>query len=160
MNVFMARQFLHRKSKISLSVAMVLTSAVVAACGSSKDGTTNEAQFPVQVTEERVATGSVLYADNCASCHGEPGVSPPVLPTAPPHDENGHTWHHADRLLFEWILDRPPMATVMPAFRGQLTEEETISILSYIKSTWSDDIQEFQSEGSAQYELQLKQNAK
>ena len=146
------------------AAALMATStaaALIAACssGGGGDSETN-ATFPVQVTDERVQTGASLYADNCASCHGTPGVSRPTIPTAPPHDENGHTWHHADRLLFQWVLDRPPLATIMPAFRGQLTEEEVVSILAYIKSTWPADVQEFQAEGSAQYELQLKNSGK
>ena len=57
-----------------------------------------------------VANGATLYAINCASCHGDnlkgqvedwrtPG--PDGLMPAPPHDETGHTWHHAETLLFE-----------------------------------------------------------
>jgi mono/diheme cytochrome c family protein len=29
----------------------------------------------------------------------------------------------------------------MPAYEGKLTDEEIIAVLSYIKSTWPDDIQ-------------------
>ena len=55
-----------------------------------------------------VALGQQIYAEQCAACHGdnlegqanwqsrhEDGRLP-----APPHDETGHTWHHADELLF------------------------------------------------------------
>ena len=58
---------------------------------------------------EAVARGAVLYAENCASCHGadlsgQAGADWRVrdadgyLP-APPHDETGHTWHHPDEVL-------------------------------------------------------------
>lgn len=46
----------------------------------------------------------------------------------------------------------------MPAFRGVLDEEEVIAILAYIKSTWPEDIRQFQREGSEQYELQLRES--
>lgn len=130
------------------------------ACSSVENGDSSGAQFggqfPVTVTDTRVEAGTALYATNCASCHGIPGVSRPTIPTAPPHDESGHTWHHADRLLFEWTLDRPPLAEIMPAFRGVLSEDEILSILAYIKSTWPEDIQQFQMEGSLQYEQQVR----
>ena len=141
-------------------VATSATTVILAACSDGGGSTETNVTFPVQVTDERVQTGASLYADNCASCHGTPGASRPTLPTAPPHDENGHTWHHPDRLLFQWILDRPPLATTMPGFRGQLSEDEVMEILAYIKSTWPGDVQKFQAEGSAQYELQLKNSGK
>ena len=58
-------------------------------------------------------------------------------------------------LLFQWILDRPPLATTMPAFRGTLSEEEVAQVLAYIKSSWLPEIQDRQNEGSVQYEAQV-----
>ena len=147
----------HRAFLIGASSAAV---ALVAGCSTDGSEIETSTMFPVQLTDERVQNGASLYADNCASCHGTPGVSRPTLPTAPPHDENGHTWHHPDRLLFQWTLDRPPLATAMPGFRGQLSEDEVLEILAYIKSTWPGDVQKFQAEGSAQYELQLQNSGK
>ena len=55
-----------------------------------------------------VQLGSVLYAEHCASCHGEnlegqtdwyQRDQDGYLP-APPHDETGHTWHHSDQVVF------------------------------------------------------------
>jgi mono/diheme cytochrome c family protein len=152
-----AQLFFRRGRRAFFFMAASVTAALMTACGGGGGGASEtSATFPVQVTDARVQAGTSLYANNCASCHGTPGVSRPTLPTAPPHDDQGHTWHHADRMLFDWVLDRPPLATVMPAFRGQLSEDEVLSILAYIKSTWPADVQQFQNEGSAQYELQLK----
>lgn len=139
----------------------ILAILCVAITGCASEGTREteaEQRFPIDVSIQRLESGSALYANNCASCHGEPNISAPPIPTAPPHDESGHTWHHPDRLLFEWVLDRPPLATSMPAFRGQLTEDEILNILAYIKSTWPADIQKLQNEGSAQYEAQLRES--
>ena len=52
-------------------------------------------------------------------------------------------------------MDRPPLATLMPAFRGVLSDDEVLDVLAYIKSSWLPEIQERQGEGSAQYEAQI-----
>lgn len=140
-----------------VAAAIVLFAATGCAGESSGERSSDE-QFPITITAERAGSGAALYATNCASCHGEPGVSRPILPNTPPHDGSGHTWHHPDRLLFGWVLDRGPLAVTMPAFRGVLDEEEVIAILAYIKSTWPEDIRQFQREGSEQYELQLRES--
>ena len=136
------------------ALAAVAAVAIVFTACSGGEGP----EFPIEVTDQRVSEGRPLFLENCASCHGEPGVSAPPLSQAPPHDDSGHTWHHADRLLFQWVLDRPPLATVMPAFRGTLSEGQVLSILAYIKSTWPEDIQQWQREGSEQYEQQVREN--
>ncbi|MEF2549510.1 cytochrome c [Aurantimonas sp. E1-2-R+4] len=101
-----------------------------------------------------VAQGQSLYAANCASCHGEnlkgqpdwrsPG--PDGLMPAPPHDESGHTWHHDDETLFR-LTKLGPAAVVggdyesaMPAYEDMLSDEEIVAVLSYIKSTWPEEI--------------------
>ena len=57
---------------------------------------------------ETITFGKDIYLQECASCHGknlagqanwrerdDKGYMP-----APPHDKNGHTWHHSDHNLF------------------------------------------------------------
>lgn len=110
-----------------------------------------------------LVAGQILYAENCASCHGgnlegqENWRSPGDdgrLP-APPHDETGHTWHHADQVLFEYtkLGGRALMAAQgmefdsgMPGFGEQLSDKEIWNILGYIKSTWPERIREMQAE--------------
>lgn len=129
---------------------------LLGACGGSGDDA-NSQTFPVQLTGERVEAGERVYAANCAQCHG-PVKSPVAISAAPVHGDAGHTWHHPDRLLYQWILDRPPLATIMPAFRGVLSEEEVLEVLAYIKSNWLPEIQERQNESSAHYEAQVIEN--
>lgn len=101
-----------------------------------------------------VSEGIRVYAEECAACHGanlegqkdwkrpdEDGLMP-----APPHDDTGHTWHHTDDLLFEItkfgiqkLLDDDSYETTMPTYEESLTDDEIIAVLSYIKSTWSED---------------------
>lgn len=104
-----------------------------------------------------IASGQVLYAQSCAACHGanlegqpnwqSPG--PDGLPLAPPHDESGHTFHHGDGLLFDYIalggqetLSRMGVEfeSGMPAFGDQLSEAQIWDILTFIKSTWPENI--------------------
>ena len=102
--------------------------------------------------------GSRIYAQNCASCHGgdlqgetnwkQPG--PDGRMPAPPHDETGHTWHHDGRTLFRLVKFGPAALldpgssyeTNMPAYDGVLEDEEILAVLSYIKSTWPDDVRQ------------------
>nr|WP_306264128.1 cytochrome c [Pararhizobium sp. IMCC3301] len=102
---------------------------------------------PVSVAE--IANGQRLYAESCASCHGtnlegqsnwkrrlDNGRMP-----APPHDETGHTWHHADGGLFTVTklgvsAVVPDYESDMPAFEGVLADEEIRAVLAFIKSRW------------------------
>lgn len=105
---------------------------------------------------EVVAVGQRVYAEQCAVCHGANLEGQPNwrerLPNgrlpAPPHDETGHTWHHTDEVLFALTRDGLPAITNtdyetdMPAYADVLTDDEIIAVLSYIKSTWPENIQE------------------
>jgi len=102
-----------------------------------------------------VAKGKQIYLKSCASCHGvdlkgqanwTQRNAEGKLP-APPHDPSGHTWHHGDRILFDLTKIGPAKIlggnykTDMPGFDGALDDNEIIAALSYIKSTWPQDIQ-------------------
>lgn len=128
----------------TLAAALVL----LAACGGSP------AAYPVVPTHSLVAEGRPLYETNCATCHGDATTRPP-LKAAPTHQADGHTWHHPDRLLVEWVLDGVPLATVMPKWRGKLSPGEVRAVIAYIKTFWPEEIRERQTQGSAEYERQL-----
>ncbi len=137
---------------IGLVGLLMLVALGVAACGGGGD----RREFPIQVTIDRIEHGAEIYAAQCATCHGAVNGEPRIAP-APPHGPDGHTWHHPDRLLYEWTLDRPPMATTMPPFRGVLSDDEVVAALAYIKSQWPDAIRERQAQASAAYEAQLRE---
>lgn len=103
----------------------------------------------------RVALGAKVYMRACALCHGARLEGQPAWRTrlpngrlpAPPHDDSGHTWHHADRVLFAITKNGlvPPYAPAgyesdMPAFGGSLSDDEIWATLAYIKKQWSSEV--------------------
>jgi len=96
-------------------------------------------QFPIQPD----AAGQPLYEQYCAACHGIEGEGqlpdPYAYGAAPPHNADGHTWHHPDQQNFATVWHGNQGAGVMPAFFNRLTPNEIISILAYIKTWWEDD---------------------
>ncbi len=103
----------------------------------------------------QVAQGEALYQSHCAKCHGANLEGQPDWRTrlpngrlpAPPHDADGHTWHHPDRVLFDITKEGlaaiapPGYESDMPAFRDVLTDREIAAILAFIKSRWPAEIQ-------------------
>jgi mono/diheme cytochrome c family protein len=112
------------------------------------------------------AAGALLYAENCASCHGADlegaddwrGRDADGRLNPPPHDASGHTWHHTDTQIFTYtkLGGAGAMAksgvndfnSGMPAFEDVLTDEEIWAVLNFIKSTWPQKIRDAQSEMS------------
>jgi mono/diheme cytochrome c family protein len=103
------------------------------------------------------ARGKVVYAEQCASCHGANLEGQPNwrkrLPNgrlpAPPHDATGHTWHHSDKQLFDMTKFGPGALVPgyqsdMPGFKDRLSDADIWAVLSYIESTWPADIRERQ----------------
>ena len=103
---------------------------------------------------DAVALGARVYAEHCAACHGarlegeqnwrQPG--PDGRRRAPPHDDSGHTWHHSDRWLFQFVENGPKR----PAGKGSdvaeshaygqiLSNAEIRAVVRYINSHWSDE---------------------
>ena len=118
-----------------------------------------EAQVaPIRVDGQDLARGAAVYAAQCASCHGaalegapnwrEPGADGRY--PAPPHDRTGHTWHHDDATLYDYVAFGGAGALAkagvegyesgMPAYADVLTKSEIRDVLAYIKSTWPDDV--------------------
>ena len=105
---------------------------------------------PSHARQPDLQRGAVVYADYCASCHGANLEGQPnwrsrmpngKLP-APPHDANGHTWHHPDRQLFA-ITKYGSAAIIgnnyesdMAGFGESLSDGEIWDVLAYIKSQW------------------------
>ena len=113
-----------------------------------------------ELANRNLENGYRNYQEYCASCHGvnlegqanwrsrnQDGTLP-----APPHDETGHTWHHETEMLFEYTklggqvtleaVGVQNFTSGMPAFGDVLTDEQIWEVLSFIRSTWPQHIQD------------------
>ncbi len=149
---------------VNLLLMLFLSSAFLLACGVASaeqpTPTSSVSLFgdedipsPPPLDPQRVAQGQELYAQYCAECHGANGEGQPDWKTpnedgsfkAPPHDAGGHTWHHDDDLLLDLIANGSNFPqTQMPTFGDQLSDEEILTILEYMKSWWGPEERAFQ----------------
>ena len=146
-----------------MSVAPV--GLVLAAC--SGFGTPTPARTPIPVTHpaptfraepasvpnENIAKRADLYAINCQECHGD--LKGRGGSGAPPHNQYGHTWHHPDAQLRDWVINGKLGFSQMPAFKNTLTDPEVDAVLSYIKTSWTEDQRDTQADVSMRYQEAL-----
>ncbi len=110
---------------------------------------------------DQLKRGELVYKRFCSLCHGanlegqknwrirKPNGRLP----APPHDETGHTWHHADELLFgiTKLGMIPPYAPAdyksdMPAWGDTLSDDDIWAVIAYIKSRWPEETRKIQAD--------------
>lgn len=112
-----------------------------------------------------VARGQRIYAAHCAACHGVHGEGQPnwrergpdgLLP-APPHDAEGHTWHHPDGQLFAitkhgiaQVIGQPDYRSTMPIYDGVLSDDDIVAVLSWIKAQWPPEARRHHDQVNAQ----------
>jgi len=102
-------------------------------------------------TAEQQQQGLIVFAENCAICHGnkaqetvdwktrtESGHYPP-----PPLNGTAHAWHHALSVLEAVIREGgKPSGGVMPAWEGILSDDEVRAVIAAFQSYWSDEVYE------------------
>ena len=137
--------------KKSIVIISGLGAVVVAGAAFYFSTGAKQAQATVdQSSPQVIASGEAVYEQYCASCHGQNLEGQPnwqvkkadgILP-APPHDKDGHTWHHADGMLFGYTKDGGESLGIagfksgMPPFRSILDDKQIWSVLAYLKSRW------------------------
>jgi mono/diheme cytochrome c family protein len=131
----------------ALSILLLLLTA--AACTGEPEITVLGERFD----DQQIAEGQRIYMQYCAACHGPEGEGQfpdaPLQPDetgrigAPPHDSTGHTWHHGDELLLRYTreggIGDPARFYPMPAFGDQLSDEEIMLVIAYIKTLWTEE---------------------
>ena len=112
----------------------------------------------IQILDRRfndieIRQGQEIYTDHCAVCHGIGGQGQfpeaPLLPDstgrigAPPHNDTGHSWHHSDVILIRYVEEGGfsdlTRFYLMPPFGEILTDEQTLLVIAYIKTMWTDE---------------------
>ena len=143
-------------------ISLLPTLLLVVACGRRAEPTPTpqplfaQPEVPPLPTLDvtKIAQGKAVYEQHCAACHGPNGEGQPdwrerkddgSLP-APPHDNTGHTWHHADEVLIEIITNGQPTfaQSQMPVYKDILSQEEIEASLEFLKSWWGPDERAFQ----------------
>ncbi len=134
---------------IAAAAATALAAFVYLAIGGESESGRADAE-----DAEQVARGQLVYAEQCAACHGDKLQGQPDWKTrlpsgglpAPPHDSSGHTWHHPDQQLFDLTkhgggkFAPPGFKSNMPAFEDALGNAEIWAVLAYIKRSWPPEI--------------------
>ena len=134
-------------------------------------GTAAAAATPKQ---QEIEIGKGVYQQNCAACHGAKGEGQTgwekrnalgELP-APPHGPEGHTWKHADGMLYMIIREgwRDPFnkteRLTMPGYKNVLSPQEIRAVVNYLKTMWTPEQRQIQREESKQKPFPPEASAK
>lgn len=135
-------------TRIQRAATGLMTAAAVTACTAPGSGV--ETTAPEATSLER---GAELYVATCQRCHGDQAGAGGIA-EAPPHHAGGHTWHHPDAQLIDWILKGKPF-TAMPGFGDELSRQDAEAILAYIKTWWTAQQRADQADVSERYQEAL-----
>lgn len=101
-------------------------------------------------TDAQVQQGEKLFADNCASCHGNKAqglaedwrkTGPDGKYPPPPLNGTAHAWHHPRKVLRRTIRQGGiKIGGSMPPFAEQLKAEEIDAIIAWFQTHWPDKI--------------------
>ena len=135
-----------RGSGVLIAAAVVAVAAtVLVSCAGDRLSQQAQSDISSDVIEPR--SGAQIYAATCARCHGAEGEGESDWMVRkengrlrpPPLNGDGHTWHHADGVLFRIVSEGGAgvgYGSDMPSFKDELSREDIIAVLEFVKSWW------------------------
>lgn len=94
---------------------------------------------PLTADAATLATGKAIYKDKCASCHGPAGLGdgPDSEPEAQPDMDLTNpkrAGRNPDGVVYYKVLNGRRRPYKMPAFKGELTEQQIWTVVTYAQS--------------------------
>lgn len=123
------------------AVAMLLLA--VAGCAKGEKSTNSAATAAaVAANPASASDGATVYLTNCSSCHQSDGTG--VANAFPPLAGNPAVTGDPvaaiaivkDGLTGRLIVNHVAYSGIMPAWKGQISDEQIAQVLSYIRSSW------------------------
>jgi mono/diheme cytochrome c family protein len=97
---------------------------------------------PIAATAASINSGRAAFQKQCRFCHGADakGNGPQAPKDSNPPDLTDDTWKHGgtDAAIFTTIQNGLGTDSVMKAYKGRLTAEETWNIVNYLRSLGAD----------------------
>ncbi len=124
---------------VPIGVAAVLAGSLIAGGGFATLSAQGATRNPLPPTRESIARGGEIYAERCATCHGESGRGDGPLGfglNPKPADFRVHlAAGHTDAQLFDFVTNGVP-GTAMPRFASELSETDRWNVINYIKASF------------------------
>jgi mono/diheme cytochrome c family protein len=123
---------------LALRLPAVVVGAVLVVAGFLAATPETYLPNPVPSTVQSLAVGRDVYLNNCSACHGADarggGPQAGTTPVRPPSlaGPGSHLGDHTDGDLHYTIVSGLPGG--MPAWAGQLSDEEVWSVINYLRS--------------------------
>jgi copper transport protein len=128
------------RTRVRVVSTAVLVSGFVLAYGAHTHNPPPPVQAgvnPIPPDAQSIEAGRMLYAQECAQCHGALGLGDgPMAKTLnpPPLDLTVHVPLHGDGQIFQFISGGVP-GTAMPVFGGgRLTDEQIWNLVNYLRT--------------------------
>jgi putative copper resistance protein D len=138
--VFLCALMLRRRLALPLAagaLTLLVTGGTLALVPLAVDAYPTTYHRPtVPYTVTSIVSGTAVYAERCATCHGPSGggdgPAAPRLPRPPADLRAPHTGQHTAGDLFWWVTHGIPRGA-MPGFASALTEEQRWDVINYVR---------------------------
>ena len=140
-----------------LALLALTAGLALSAVGCSQPESAGDGAGETATSGTEKLSGEQIFAARCAVCHGAQGQGAADWKTRdedgrlppPPLNGDGHTWHHADGVLYRIVRDGGTdfgasggSGSNMPSFGETLGREQIVEVLEYIKTLWADKTQD------------------